>query len=380
MKHARQVHPKQRPGCGASAARGFTLFELLISVAIIAVLISLVVLGARAAQRAAGAVVDQSGVDQVFEGVRKFREDLGFMPPLVREYESRGAVGIASPLVNLSAGVETRANLDWTSLITVQGGTGRNQIAIYRRSAADDADFLRGEGTLYVGAEPANSLRDNRFSELTLGYYISGQLEVPYDSTFAPGANFLPMDGIAGPGMYAPTREGDFDVPPEKLAAAVTDRRSVGREYGPYVDVGSKAIRAVIDVESATGANAGRDVTLRDRNGVPLRYYRWLANPQAGQQPTDAQLALPALVGRLPSANEPVVPDVRNPAVNPQLRTARWAIIAAGPDRVFGDEPLEYLANSLGETLPASGELQQIQKLRLKAARDNIVRVGTDEN
>jgi hypothetical protein len=180
--------------------------------------------------------------------------------------------------------------------------------------------------------------------------------------------------------MYAPSREGDFDVPAEKLAANASDRRSVGREYGPYVEVGSKAVRAVIDVDSATGANAGRDVTIRDRSNVPLRYYRWLPNPQAGQQPTDAQLALPPLVGRLPGASEPVVPNERNPGVSPQLRTARWAIIAAGPDRVFGDEPLQYLAVVLGETLPASGELQQIQKLRLKAARDNIVRVGTEEN
>ncbi len=380
MKHAKQVNPRRREERGTKLAGGFTLFELLISIAVIAVLISLVVLGARAAQRAAGSVVDQSGVDQVFEGVRKFREELGFMPPLVREYESRDAVAIDSPLVDLSAGVDTRANLDWTALITVAAGSGRNQIAIYRRSAAADADFLRGEGNLYVGPDTANSLRDNRYSELTLGYYISGQLEVAYSSSFAPGANFLPMDGVVGPGMYAPSREGDFDVPAEKLAANASDRRSVGREYGPYVEVGSKAVRAVIDVDSATGANAGRDVTIRDRSNVPLRYYRWLPNPQAGQQPTDAQLALPPLVGRLPGASEPVVPNERNPGVSPQLRTARWAIIAAGPDRVFGDEPLQYLAVVLGETLPASGELQQIQKLRLKAARDNIVRVGTEEN
>lgn len=380
MNDAKRVNPRRPGKRGAERARGFTLFELLISIAVIAILISLVVLGARAAQRAAGSVVDQSAVDQVFEGVRKFREDLGFMPPLVREYESRDAVGIAGPQLELSAGVDTRANLDWTSVVVLDAGTGRNRIAIYRRAVADDADFFRSEGNLYVGPQPENAFRDNRYSELTLGYYISGQLEAPYSPAFAPGPSFLPIDGIVGPSMYAPTRDGDFDVPPEKLAATASDRRSVGREYGPYVEVGEKALRAVIDVQTATGANVGRDVTLRDRNNIPLRYYRWLPNPQPGQQPTDAQLALPALVGRLPSATEPSVPNDRNPAVNPQLRTARWAIIAAGPDRAFGDEPLEYLAKSLGERLPDVGDVTNIRKLRQKAARDNLVRLGTEEN
>jgi prepilin-type N-terminal cleavage/methylation domain-containing protein len=371
---------ERRGGQRGSGVRGFTLFELLISVAVIAVLISLVVLGARAAQRAAGAVVDQTGVDQAYEGVRKFREELGFMPPLVREYESRGAVGVDVPQVQLSAGVETRVDLDWTAVIVQDASTGRNRIAVYRRSANDDAEFLRGEGGLYVGPVNDNSLQDNRYSELSLGYFVSSQLEAPYGPTFAAGANFLPMDGIVGPGMYAPTREGDFDVPAEKLAANVSDRRSVGREFGPYVEVGEKALRAVIDVDSATGVNAGRDVTLRDRNNIPMRYYRWLPNPIAGQQPSDDQLALPPLVGRLSTTTEVNVPNERNPAINTSLRSARWAIIAAGPDRAFGDEPLEYVARALGETLPDASDTQPIRRLRLKAARDNIVRVGTEEN
>ncbi|GEM_PF-831775 len=366
----------------ANALRGFTIFELLVSIGVIAVLVALVVLGARAAQRAAGSVVDQSGLNQVYDGIKKFREDMGFLPPMVKEYGpdvSFASVGIESSLITLPGAVPKRSDLPWAMVVAVSADPSlapRNQIEVYKRG--DDAAFLRAQDPDWKGPDPTNILRDNRYSELTLGYFVAGQLEAPYTAALPD----VPMDGVAGPGMYKPDRAGLFEVPAVAIDPAPASRRRAGREYGPFIEVGAKGVRTVIDVDTTpTASDKGKDVTIRDRNNVPMRYYRWLRQeppPNTTVPDTDTLLVLPAIIGRLGSPIESIVPNERNPKSNTLLRQARWAVAAAGPDRLYGDEPLLYLSQVLG--VPEPTDPTAINKLRLQAARDNLVRVGTDEN
>jgi hypothetical protein len=63
---------------------------------------------------------------------------------------------------------------------------------------------------------------------------------------------------------------------------------------------------------------------------------------------------------------------------NQGLKTASYAIVAAGNNKVFGDEPIASIAGVIGVPTPTSaGEVHQ---LREQAASDNIVRIGEDAN
>lgn len=352
----------------ASRARAFTVIELLISIAVIAVLIGILVLGVRAAHRQVGSLMDSSGADQVFAGVKQFKQEVGFLPPLVKELESGTTYENAIVRAPLTA-------ITWTNIVFAQPPSPpdppRNAIAVYTRGA--DAEFFKATGPKYLGPTPANFFRDNRFSQLTLGYYIASQLEFAFNASLTD----VPLDGINGPGMYKPEKAGVFDVPGSMRRPAADDRKRQGKTYGPYVEAGGKTIKVFTDTTSDA---AGRDVTVRDRSNVPIRYYYWLPkSPQQANQDPDVAMEIPPLVGRVPNpaAGDAVVPDERNPKTNPLLRTATWAIVCAGPDKVFGDEPIDYIAQVLGKS-PASTN-QEITALRLLAAKDNIVRLGTED-
>ena len=56
-----------------------------------------------------------------------------------------------------------------------------------------------------------------------------------------------------------------------------------------------------------------------------------------------------------------------------KLRSARWAVVGAGPDGVFGTEPIETLRDRLNLQ---GGKLDDWE-VRAKAKADNAVEVGS---
>jgi len=165
-----------------------------------------------------------------------------------------------------------------------------------------------------------------RFSVYSLPIYLMGVLDAEYDGN----------DGL---GFREPAREGLF-------------RTAGGRLFDPKFDASEDSDRlAEVDAEE------GR-FELRDRNGIAYRYYRWLPDEaQAGQTVTDLR-NVPALLG--------------DPADDIALRDADYAIVAAGPNRVFGEEATETEA-ALRTELGRGGDIDELERL---GRDDNIVEVG----
>ena len=355
----------------ARESKGFTVIELIISIAVIAVLIGLIVIGVQAVKKRAGGLLDASSVDQVFTAVKQFKQEVGFLPPMVKEFAA-GGPPVDQMIVRQTA-------LPWAAIFVPEPADpprhpdARFRIAVYTRGS--NANFFKGNDPAYAGPVPTNFLQDNRFSQLTLGYYLAGQLEFGYNATYTD----VPVDGVSGPGMYKPEKGGFFDVP-DSMLKPVADRKRQGKTYGPYVEAAGKSVKVETDIASDS---SGRDVTVRDRNGVPIRYYYWLPSTTGNDPDPDRNMLLPRMVCRLPDdathqLGDPIVPDQLNPKTNTVLRNASWAIVAAGPDKVFGDEEINHIAQVLGKT-PPGPNVDEDRKLRLLAARDNIVRLGTED-
>lgn len=199
-------------------------------------------------------------------------------------------------------------------------------LAVYDPAVAADVQFLRTSPSSpqYPGQ---NELRSSVYS---LALYIVGPLDAA-------------IDGRDGPGMLEPAQDGSF-------------RLFGGQSYEPLLE-GSRGIKGVVAVDTAEGR-----FEIQDARGVALRYYRWErgqpTGPQTGQVVNPQDVNVPELVG--------------DPAQDPLLRSADYAIVAAGPNGVFGDEPdLQAVAAAVG--LPSIDE----DRVRAKARADNIVEVGT---
>lgn len=175
-----------------------------------------------------------------------------------------------------------------------------------------------------------------RYSERTLPLYLMG-------------AGNKEIDGVEGMGFTAVERNGQFS--------------KRGKPFEPYFAADREQTRIV------TSGARGEDTKLYDKflrpRGVPIRYYRWLPtyydrnNVVAGSQ-----------VGDVKGHNVPFA--VGDPASNGMLRDAEYAVISAGQNNAFGDEPIALLRQTLGA---AAASLTDDQA-RDMARADNIVEVG----
>jgi hypothetical protein len=196
--------------------------------------------------------------------------------------------------------------------------------------------YSEGADSLFLRTSPPAAQADMRFSIYSLPYYVLGVL----DET---------VDGVAGPGMRSVRRDGSFEV--------------AGKIIQPFYDVSRKA-NAVYHING----DAVR-IVLRDRNEVAFRLYHWQHNDPVT---TLADLNVPIIVG--------------DPATDERLRSATWAIVAAGPNGVFGNEdqllaqyplhPQQMTIGAMQLKVGVSGDISQqvIQdKVRQQALSDNIV-------
>lgn len=278
------------------ARRAFTLIEILFAIAVIFVLIGLLIGGLRMALKGSGKSLDTGVLNGLKMSVEQFKQQVGFLPPLVQDEKGPLDAARKRPLVH-----------DMSDPATIE--------------------FLCGRGTGSLN-------KYGRFSVYSIPFYVVGVLDV---------------DGVKGPGLRAPLSDGSFGTG--------------GRAFDPFFDVGRNAKAIAID-----DAAAGK-VTLRDRKGVPFRYYRWLRGDKTGAiLDPDTDLNVPEILG--------------DPMSNPELKSAEYALVAAGPNGLFGDEDqipsgypgymkIEEMAGKLGISEGTSPE-----KIRRLAAEDNIVEVG----
>lgn len=321
----------------ARARRGLSIFELLVSFIILSLLITLLVIGISKARTLAGTAVQRQTVVSLRLGVEAFEQEFGFLPPLVKDSENPGRPGGQTTPVSLSSRVPN----------------------VFSFSLADanmtDREYLRGwPGGVRLNPDSAASpLPDLRFSVHSLPYYLMGTLDHVGSVTSA-----TPIDGVAGSGFLAPRIDGSFEQP---------GGGRTGKVYEPFFDA-SRRRAMLYNADAAAGRAPTGRIELRDRSGVPIRFYRWLRGAAGSTTESVASL------------NELNVPRVvGDPNTNGDLREATFAIVAAGDDGYFGDMPLEAdtaqkKAQMMGRIRAASDWTDP--QIARKAREDNLVEVG----
>lgn len=186
----------------------------------------------------------------------------------------------------------------------------------------------------FLSSDPTSDLNAPRYSIYSLQWYLMGAL----NQTDANG----PLDGGAGPKLTSPLRDGTFS--------------RKGKLHDPLYDPSRAGTRNIFGRYPATSAEEAR-IALTDRWGQPIRYYRW--KPQYGADGNVSQFLVPRSVG--------------DPATNPELRDAQFAIVSLGPDQrtdsgpQFDRRPLPTSGNVTAAVDSAPAD---------PSVKDNIVEVG----
>jgi type II secretory pathway pseudopilin PulG len=328
LGNARPARPRRRRV--GSVRAGFSLTEALVAISIIVLLVALVLVALAQGRRTAAAGASAQLMAGISVGMTSFKQQFGFAPPLVEG--QRDLADINKPQDR----VAFEPNPD---------KPGENRIRVYIPSDPKDATFLRGE-TLTINENNPLATQDDRFSLDALGIYLCGVLEMP--RKVGGNDKDLPIDGVPGAGLAKPQLDGTF----------------TSGKYETFVDVSRKSLQ-LVRVDGGNYPTA----ELRDRGGTPLRYYRWLKdkNPTKWE---DLNIP-PMVVGPKYREYLSTTPAAQRSQPDARLNDAVWAIVMAGENKVFGDEPIETLKEKLNSDKDEAA-------LRAEAWADNIVEVGSD--
>ena len=368
---------------------GFTLIELLVVIAIIALLAALILTGLNRASKSAKRTASQRSAAALVQAVDQFRNDFGFLPPLVHDGKSVSA-GMdkyrPTPLDpsegKIDGPVFERAGAQGTyqSVVIWSDGIDFNFFR-RRRGVGVDAIDLSTSGEW----NDDGAWEDRRYSKYSLAYYLTGVLD-------------RNVDGIRGPGFARPIIDGSF------LGVGYPVGSSRDR-FDPMIDVDRRGVRIEVEYiepkefpEHELGSaepdratvygdyqayQRGALVALVDAFGNAFRYYRWEPGRFVGGQlvvENTYDLNLPPVLidpvvlaeGRNGTLNNNI--DVDLTGGNIKLRDARYAVVSAGPDGFFGTESIETIADFLGARAPS--DLGEIAKMRQSVWADNAVEIG----
>jgi len=328
--------------------RGFTLIELLIAISLIIVLLSLVIVALNQSQRAAQRANSQALMNSLKQGLVRFREDVGYLPPVLD-----GDRALLDP-PPLNVNTFDAAVQDWWS------ATSLAEYLIGYDSGPND-----GFGAKDPSQPPESAIE-----------------ELPFPGIRHPGP-----DGVwgAGPGGSVASRN-----PP------VT-----GKVFGPYLELDNPRLLVAVDysVSPPRIYNPGEanydnfPKAIADYWGNPIIYYR-RAYPEGGLNQSyrvgvdrNGNGTLEPHEQRIPSLSDVILlrpqqlpeAEVVQDAItfggqliditSFELRTAEFALFSSGPDRQFNrrlriDDP-DAPGNAVPPALPTEF-----------ANRDNIVETG----
>tara|TARA_R110002073_G_scaffold239285_1_gene400533 strand:+ start:25198 stop:26391 length:1194 start_codon:yes stop_codon:yes gene_type:complete len=370
---------------------GFTLIELLVVISIIALIAALILTGLNRATKTAKRTASQRSAAALVQAVDQFRNDFGFLPPLVHD-----GMGVSAgddeyrptPLDPLESKIDgpvferNGAQGDFQSIVIWNEGLDFDFFR-RRRGVGLDAIQLSTSGEWHNDG----AWEDRRYSKYSLAYYLTGVLD-------------RNVDGIRGPGFARPIVDGSF------LGVGYPVGSSRDR-FDPMMDVDRRGVRIgvdYIDPNEFSEHDIGLDpdsapdrdaiyaqyeqyqlsalTALVDSFGNAFRYYRWEPGRYvSGQLVVESTLDLnlpPVLIDPVVLAeamNDPATAqDFDLTGGNIKLRDARYAVVSAGPDGLFGTENIKTIANYFGTEEPA--DLTEIAELRQSVWADNAVEIG----
>jgi len=345
----------------------------------------------------------QRGAEAIAAATEQFEDRFGFLPPLVHDGKVMGDppempdgfLPDDAPIKELTAGGPD--NYQFRRIVAWVPNTTPNLDFLRRRSGDIGSDPIvvgAGGGAWSID----NAWDDRRYSRYALAYYLVGAL----------GRD---VDGIAGEGMSRPGADGTF-VGVGYPVGSPASSRTLGATRGSnktLLDTDTGAIdgrpgygrpadaiehgAATVAIEELN-ADAVYDlydedqvddlIALVDNFGTAYRYYRWEHGrlDARGRLVVETTLDLnippvlldPLLVVQLMNDDDSDTQiDITDG--DPALRSARFAIVGAGADKVFGTEPVAYLARALGAADPGNDEIA-VAELRTKAMEDNVVALG----
>lgn len=386
-----------RPSLGRGAARrGFTLAELMLVIIIILVVVSLTLVAVNAAITSGKQNASQVTVQSIGLAISQFEQQFGFPPPLIQDGVQAAMAGAMTvPPVQIAQNNQFSTG---EPLFAPPTNPNLRVAAVYNPAFERNRRFL--EGLEPVGGPPSlQTLIDRytpgtalwrtsnqRYSKYSLGYYLASAM---------PSA----VDGVDGPGMVRPLADGTFQgVLADSADRLETSGRTVARDrFEPFFDPDrgtAKLAREYFDIDeyrehagdaALTVADPSAETDWRhaaivDGDGKAYRYYRWepLSDSYGLQTTATCQLNIPYVlvpeeaVNQLVAGGAAAAARVDVTGGNAALRGARWAVVGAGPDGMFGTEPFDLLRQRL--PTPETGTDES--SYRALAKSDNVVEVG----
>ena len=230
---------------------------------------------------------------------------------------------------------------------------------------------------------------DRRYSRYALAYYLTGAMP-------------RSVDGVAGQGMARPMASGWFtgvgypvgSTRDQYKPSVNTDRSGLRVQVGYARPIEAAEHGAVpynpmveLNADDVYGLYPADDlnylIALVDDFGTAYRYYRWEHGRFDGTRlvtKTTLDLNIPPIF-----LDAEALVELENDDANAELfdltdgsidiRGARFAIVGAGADRLFGTEPIGYILERLNEPDP-DGDPGDIARLRNLAMKDNVVAFG----
>jgi prepilin-type N-terminal cleavage/methylation domain-containing protein len=334
----------------SAGSPGFTLLEMLLAAAILAVAIALVISAFAGSARYVRDKATEMQLRSLDVAIQQFEKDYGFLPPLVD-------CGIADPrgggarLRDYDRGIdESYANTLLDPVARLQPAPTRPEAPAGRLKVFGYAEFDNGEEEAinrYLRNETgiSNDVLYPRYSFVSLGAYLLGSLPAE-------------VDGGAGNLMGRPTQDGRFDESREKRQPTLDVSTMTENKRARLRRIDTAGIGAMDPARSTINI-------IVDRNLVSIRYYRWEPTYH-GDTPVQARLGAPnndqQRIGAVRDSNVPYLLGYsRNAAglttntnggldqTQPNmdalrrtrqfgfLSTQRYALAAAGNDALFGD-------------------------------------------
>lgn len=292
MSHLRRsANPvNARARARARAAGAFTIIELSVALAIIALLSAILLFAISGAVRTSRAAAEKQVCVSLRMACEQFKQQFGFLPPVIEE---------EYPLPAPPA--PDNIDLGGAPLIVEDEGGAEGLQPQIRE--------IKEEVVL------PNPNFDQFKSVNSLAYYLVGAADKD-------------IDGVDGPGFTIP-----IDASRDREEGHFEKR---GKAYPALFDVTKDRKRLV-----RRGTQNDPRLLLIDRWGQPLRYYRW---EPSYYPPTEADPSLRGTIRKNATGdflyNVPSVikNSLGDPANVPELRRGGFAIVSAGPDAKFSDQ------------------------------------------